>query len=106
MKPPPPLYEEERPQAVLDTWRETNMTKSVKKLRLLLLLVLVLFALVHYPVVAASEPPAQGTVLPQFQLAVPDDSEAKGYLGLSGSSEFTVSEINAPVVVIQILSRY
>ena len=82
------------------------MAKSVKELLIRFLLILVLFALVHYPVVAASEPPAQGTVLPQFQLAVPEDSEAKGYLGLSGSGEFTVSEINAPVVVIQILSRY
>lgn len=86
--------------------RETNMTKSVKEPRILFLLILVLFALVHYPVVAASKPPAKGTVLPQFQLVVPDDSEAKGYLGLSGSSKFTVSEINAPVVVIQIFSRY
>ena len=82
------------------------MTKSVKELLLLLLLILVLFALVHYPVVAASKPPAKGTVLPQFQLEVDEDSEAKGYLGLSGSGGFTVSEINAQVVVIQILSRY
>ncbi len=59
-----------------------------------------------YPTLAASKPPEQGTVLPQFQLVVPDDSEAQGYLGLSGSGEFTVSEINAPVVVIQIFSRY
>jgi hypothetical protein len=48
--------------------RETNMTKSVKEPRILFLLILVLFALVHYPVVAASKPPAKGTVLPQFQL--------------------------------------
>jgi hypothetical protein len=82
------------------------MMKSVKELLIPLLFILVLFALVHYPVVAASKPPAQGTVLPQFQLAVPEDSEAKGYLGLSGGGGFTVSEINAPVVVIQIFSRY
>ena len=82
------------------------MTKRVKELVILLLFILVLFAVVHYPVVAASKPPAQGTVLPQFQLEVPKDSEAKSYLGLSGSGEFTVSEINAQVVVIQILSRY
>ena len=82
------------------------MTKSVKELLLLLLLILVLFALVHYPIVAASKPPAQGTVLPQFQLVVPEDSRAKAYLGLSGSDEFTIPEIKAQVVVIQILSRY
>ena len=82
------------------------MTKSVKELLALLLFILVLFALVHYPAVVASKPPAEGTVLPQFQLEVPEDAEAKGYLGLSGSGVFTVSEINAPVVVIQLLSRY
>jgi hypothetical protein len=82
------------------------MTKSMKELPILLLFILVLFALVHYPVVAASKPPARGTVLPQFQLEVPENSEAKGYLGLSGSGRFTVSEINAPVVIIQLFSRY
>lgn len=82
------------------------MTKSVKELFILVLLILVLFFLVHYPVVATSKPPAEGTVLPQFQLAVPEESEAKGYLGLSGNDEFTIPEIKAQVVVIQILSRY
>ena len=82
------------------------MTKSLKEFRILLLFILVLFASVHYPALAASKPPAQGTDLPQFQLKVPEDSKAKDYLGLSGSGGFTVSEINAPVVIIQIFSRY
>ena len=82
------------------------MTKRMKGLLILFLFILAWFVLVRYPTLAASKPPAQGTVLPQFQLVVPDDSEAKGYLGLSGSGKFTVSEINAPVVVIQIFSRY
>jgi hypothetical protein len=82
------------------------MTKSVKAPLILLLFILVLFALVHYPVVAASKPPAKGTVLPQFQLEVDEDSEAKGYLGLSGSGKFTIPEIKAQVVVIQLFSRY
>lgn len=82
------------------------MTKSVKEPRILLLFILVLFALVHYPVLAASKPPAQGTVLPQFQLEVDEDSEAKGYLGLSGSGKFSIPEIKAQVVVIQLFSRY
>jgi hypothetical protein len=82
------------------------MKKSAKEPRILFLLILVLFALVHYPVVAASKPPAKGTVLPQFQLEMDEDTEAKDYLGLSGSGGFTVSEINAQVVVIQLFSRY
>jgi hypothetical protein len=82
------------------------MTKRMKGLLILFLLIPAWFVLVRYPTLAASKPPAQGTVLPQFQLAVPDDSEAKGYLGLSGGGKFTVSEIDAPVVIIQIFSRY
>jgi len=82
------------------------MTKRMKGLLILFLLIPAWFVLLRYPTLAASKPPAQGTVLPQFQLAVPDDSEAKGYLRLSGSGKFTVSEIDAPVVIIQIFSRY
>jgi len=82
------------------------MTKRMKGLLILFLFIPAWFVLVRYPTLAASKPPAQGTVLPQFQLVVPDDSEAKGYLGLSGSGKFTVSEIDAPVVIIQIFSRY
>ena len=82
------------------------MTKRMKGLLILFLLIPAWFVLVRYPTLAASKPPAQGTVLPQFQLAVPEDSEAKGYLGLSGNGGFTIPEIKAQVVVIQILSRY
>ena len=82
------------------------MTKRMKGLLILFLFIPAWFVLVRYPTLAASKPPAQGTILPQFQLAVPDDSEAKGYLGLSDSGGFTIPEIKAQVVIIQILSRY
>ena len=82
------------------------MTKRMKGLLILLPFIPAWFVLVGYPTLAASKPPAQGTALPQFQLVVPEDSEAKGYLGLSGSGGFTIPEIKAQVVVIQILSRY
>ena len=82
------------------------MTKRMKGLLILFLFIPAWFVLVRYPPLAASKPPAQGTMLPQFQLVVPENSEAKGYLGLSGSREFTVSEIKAQVVISQILSRY
>ena len=80
------------------------MTKRMKG-SLILFLFIPAWFLVRYPTLAASKPPAQGAMLPQFQLVVPEDAEAKGSLGLSGSGRFTVSEINAPVVVIQIFSR-
>jgi hypothetical protein len=78
----------------------------MKGLLILVLLIPAWFVLVGYPTLAASKPPAKGTVLPQFQLAVPDDSEARDYLGLSGSGKFTIPEIKAQVVVIQLFSRY
>lgn len=82
------------------------MTKRMKGLLILFLFIPAWFVLVGYPTLAASKPPAKGTVLPQFQLEVDEDSEAKGYLGLSGSGEFTIPEIKAQVVVIQLFSRY
>jgi hypothetical protein len=82
------------------------MRKSGRNSCILVLLILVFFALVQQPVVAASKPPAKGTVLPPFQLKVPEDAKAKDYLGLSGSGEFTIPEIKAQVVVIQLFSRY
>ncbi|MGD8371314.1 MAG: hypothetical protein PVF44_08765 [Syntrophobacterales bacterium] len=59
-----------------------------------------------YPALSAKNPPAQGETLPQFELAVPQDSAAKTYLGLSGSGKFTVPQIKARVVVIEIFSMY
>ena len=82
------------------------MTKRMKGLLILFLFIPAWFVLVGYPTLAASKPPAKGTVLPQFQLEMDEDTEAKDYLGLSGSGGFTVSEINAQVVVIQLFSRY
>ena len=82
------------------------MMKRTKKLLILFLFIPAWFVVVGHPTPAASKPPAQGAVLPQFPLEVPEDAEAKDYLGLSDSGGFTVSEIRAQVVVIQILSRY
>jgi hypothetical protein len=59
-----------------------------------------------YPALSAKNPPAQGETLPHFELAVPQDSAAKSYLGLSGSGKFTVPQIKARVVVIEIFSMY
>ena len=50
--------------------------------------------------------PALGESLPPFKLPIPEDVGAQRYLGLSGTGEFTISQIQAKVVIIQIFSMY
>lgn len=57
------------------------------------------------PVLAAS-PPKKGDVLPEINLTIPDNSAERGYLGLSGDGLFKVSQIKAPVVLVEIFSMY
>ncbi|UCD82821.1 MAG: hypothetical protein JSW26_15720 [Desulfobacterales bacterium] len=55
---------------------------------------------------AASQPPAVGGKLPEFVLAVPQDTELRQYLGIGGKETFTIPEIKAEVVLIEIFSMY
>jgi hypothetical protein len=59
-----------------------------------------------HPVLAASRPPAQGETLPPFELAMPQDAGARTYLGLSNSGQFTIPQIKARVVIIEIFNMY
>jgi hypothetical protein len=47
-----------------------------------------------------------GDSLPPIKLAVPDDPQAKSHLGLSGSGQFTIPQIEAEVVIIEIFNMY
>jgi hypothetical protein len=62
--------------------------------------------LATHPVLAATKPPPQGGTLPQFELPIPEDSGARTYLGLSGSGNFTIPQIKAQAVIVQIFSMY
>ena len=55
---------------------------------------------------AEVKPPAEGGVLPAIVLRVPDNPELQQYLGLSGEKTFTIPEIKAEVVLIEIFSMY
>jgi len=50
--------------------------------------------------------PATGETLPAFKLAVPENNQARSYLGLSGSGQFAVAEIETQVVIIEIFNMY
>ena len=54
----------------------------------------------------AVSPPAVGGKLPDFSLTSPRENAAKAYLGLSGSGSFSIPQVKARTVVIEIFSMY
>lgn len=50
--------------------------------------------------------PGKGSVLPEIRLAVPTIPAHRTYLGISGSESFTIPDIKAEVVIIEIFSMY
>lgn len=55
---------------------------------------------------AAQGPPAVGEAFPDLQLTMPEDPDHRNYLGLSGSGVFSVSQVQAEVVIIEVFSMY
>lgn len=55
---------------------------------------------------AFAEPPAKGGLLPAFSLEIPKDPAAKAYLGLRGEGSFSIPQVRADVVIIEIFSLY
>jgi hypothetical protein len=82
------------------------MFNTFKKLLFLPLIIVICSFLMTCPAWAASKPPATGETLPSFKLAVPENDQARSYLGLSGSGQFAVAEIETQVVIIEIFNMY
>ena len=55
---------------------------------------------------AGSQPPAVGGVLPEFTLSVPPNGAHQSYLGVGGKAAFSIPEIKAEIVIIEIFSMY
>ena len=55
---------------------------------------------------AADKPPQKGETFPSIQLPVPKSLVEKSYLGLSRDGSFTIPQIKARVVIIEIFSMY
>jgi hypothetical protein len=71
------------------------------------MLVVILFSLTVVGFTGAEvKPPAEGGMLPDIILRVPDTPELQQYLGVSGKKNFTIPEIEAEVVLIEIFSMY
>jgi peroxiredoxin len=82
------------------------MTKGVKKPLICFLAFAICLLVANSGGLAFNEPPAVGESLPPFELPFPHETEAKSYLGLSGTGQFTIPQIKARVVIIQIFSMY
>ena len=55
---------------------------------------------------AEGQGPTEGGTLPKIVLAAPKDPAQVAYLGLGSKTEFTVADIPAEVVVVQIFNMY
>lgn len=77
-----------------------------KPLLCLMLIFLIIVPMAGSRLGAATDPPPEGGVLPQFELPVPEDAQARTYLGLPGPGKFTVPQIKARLVIIEIFSMY
>jgi hypothetical protein len=82
------------------------MSKEFEKLTYLVFVLVIFCCLLSSPVLAVEQPPAVGSILPPIKLLVPDDPQAKSYLGLSVGKQFTIPEIKAQVVIIEIFNMY
>jgi thiol-disulfide isomerase/thioredoxin len=49
---------------------------------------------------------AEGAGFPAFELPMPGSEADKGYLGIKGSGTFTIGQIKAPVLIIEVFSFY
>lgn len=55
---------------------------------------------------ADSQPPQVGGVLPEFVLPAPSSVEHQQYLGIEGRNSFSIPEIRAEIVIIEIFNIY
>lgn len=53
-----------------------------------------------------TKPPAVGDVFPEITFSIPGESDYRTYLGLSKGEYFSIQDIKAKVVVVEVLSMY
>ena len=82
------------------------MLTKLKKILVSGVSILAFLLVATHPALTASKPPATGETLPSFTLAVPENDQARSYLGLSGSGQFAVAEIETQAVIIEIFNMY
>jgi thiol-disulfide isomerase/thioredoxin len=78
----------------------------MKKFLISLIAISLLFFVFRNSNLAGNLPPITGGILPPIRLPIPEDPDEKEYLGLSGSGFFSIPQIKAKVVIIEIFSMY
>ena len=67
------------------------------------LFVVLVFAFTAF---AGTKTPLEGDLLPEIVLSVPNNPDHQKYLGLHGEGSFTIPQIKARVVIVEIFSMY
>jgi hypothetical protein len=78
----------------------------MKRLRVVFYLAIWLGATFDLAAVAENQAPAEGAPLPAITLPAPMDADHGTYLGVAGNKDFTVADITAEVVIIEIFNMY
>ena len=78
----------------------------MKKLLILAAAVAIHLSALDCPPLASNSSPVKGEVLSAITLPIPQSPDARGYLGLSGKGSFTIPQIKAEVVIVEIFSMY
>ncbi len=78
----------------------------MKALRVALCLAIWLGAASGSSTAAENQVPAEGAPLPAITLPAPKDVDQGTYLGVNGKQDFTVADIAAEVVIIEIFNMY
>ena len=74
--------------------------------RCLVLVVFFVVATFSIPAISSTAPPAEGGMLPDISLSVPQEAIYRAYLGLQAEETFKIPEIKAEVVIIELYSMY
>jgi hypothetical protein len=82
------------------------MLTNLKKILVSGVCIFAFLLVATHPALADTKPPAPGETLPSFKLTIPENDQARSYLGLSGSGQFAVAEIETQVVIIEIFNMY
>ncbi len=77
----------------------------MKRLRLMWTILAYLLFLPAF-LAAESAPPAEGGKLPDIRLAAPTEVGYQAYLGIKGNGTFSLPQIKAPIVIVEIFSMY
>ena len=60
----------------------------------------------NHQTLAATKPPIQGGTIPAIQLIAPENSADRSYLGLPEGERFSIHQVRAKVVIVELFSMY